>query len=95
MKYRVERDALGDVKVPSNAYYGSETMRAIGNFNISGIKIQSEFICSYSVIKSAAAVANYEIGKLDKERKDAIVAACDEVLRGSLSDQFFLDIFQA
>ena len=95
MKYRVERDALGDVKVPSNAYYGSETMRAIGNFNISGIKIQSEFICSYSIIKSAAAVANHEIGKLDKKRKDAIVAACDEVLRGSLSDQFFLDIFQA
>jgi fumarate hydratase class II len=95
MRYRAEKDAIGEVKVPSDAYYGSETVRSLENFNISGISIQSEFIRSYAIIKISAALANHSIGKLDNKRKDAIVAACDEILRGSLSDQFFLDIFQA
>lgn len=93
--YRKEKDVLGSVNVPKDAYYGSETQRAVNNFQISGMKIQSEFIKNYVILKRCAAVANMKIGKLDKKKYDAIIKACDYLLKGNLSDQFVVDVFQA
>ena len=93
--YRTERDVLGSVKVPSDAYYGSETARAVDNFRISGERMDLEFIRAYALLKKCAAKANMKIGKLDKEKGSLIVKACDAVIRGGLSDQFVVDVFQA
>ena len=95
MEYRTESDVLGKVRVPKAAYYGSETQRAVNNFQISGEMISWRLIESYIVIKKAAAIANVRIGKLDKKRGNAIVKACNYVLAGNLSDQFVVDVFQA
>ncbi len=95
MDYRLEIDTLGEVKVPSDAYYGAQTQRAVGNFPISGIHLQSEFVRAQAIIKYAAAGANMEAGALDKKIGDAIAKAADEVLSGRMADQFVVDIFQA
>jgi fumarate hydratase class II len=95
LRYRIESDALGKVRVPYDAYYGSETARAISNFNISGVKIYPEFIRSYAILKKAAALANFSEGRLSISRCRAIAKACDEICSGRLSDQFQVDIFQA
>lgn len=95
MKYRMEKDVLGRVRVPSDAYYGSETQRALDNFRISGLGMQHEFIGAYVVLKRCAAIANMKAGKLDSKKGRAIVRACDEILKGRLSDQFSVDVFQA
>lgn len=94
-KYRTEGDFLGKVKVPSAAYYGSETERARELFQISGLHVRKEFIRTYAIVKRSAALANMKVGKLDKKRGTAIVKACDEIISGKLMDQFDLDIFQA
>jgi fumarate hydratase, class II len=95
MAYRKESDVLGTVKVPGDAYYGSETERALENFQISGLRTQKDFIHAYVTLKKAAAMANRSIGKLDAKRADAIIRACDRILAGRYSDQFVLDVFQA
>jgi fumarate hydratase class II len=95
MQYRIESDVLGRVRVPKDAYYGSETQRVVDNFKISGEKISWKMIEAYIIIKKAAAISNMKIGKLDKKRGRAIIMACNEVLSGNLSDQFVTDIFQA
>lgn len=95
MEYRIESDVLGKVRVPKSAYYGSETQRAVNNFQISGEMINWRLIESYVMIKKAAAIANMRTGKLDKRRGTAIVRACNDVLVGNLSDQFVVDVFQA
>ncbi len=95
MGYRVERDALGEVKVPADVYYGSETQRAIENFPISGMHMQKSFIHTYALIKKACAAANMKLGKLDGEKGKAIIKACDEVSSGKLDSQFQVDAFQA
>lgn len=93
--YRTEKDVLGKVKVPSGAYYGSETARAVDNFRVSGMHLQEEFIMAYVMLKRCAAIANFNAMKLDKKRKDAIVKACDFILKGNMMDQFVVDVFQA
>src|SRR3989344_4414244 len=95
MDYRIEKDPLGEVKVPKDAYYGSWTQRAKENFQISGRRMPERFIKAYVVVKRSAALANMKIGKLDKKIGNAIVKACDELLSGKLMDQFVVDIFQA
>ena len=95
MQYRTESDVLGKVKVPKDAYYGSETQRVVGLFKISGERISWRLIDAYVTIKKAAAISNMRIGKLDKKRGNAIVSACNEVLSGKLADQFVTDVFQA
>jgi aspartate ammonia-lyase len=92
---RVEKDPLGEKTVPENAYYGIQTLRATENFPVSGIKAPALFIKAYVMVKKAAALANFEVGCLDDERKKAIVRACDEVLAGKLLDQFVVDVYQA
>ena len=93
--YRTEKDVLGSVRVPSEAYYGSETARAVDNFRISGERMDHEFIMAYALLKKCAAKANMEIGKMDQEKGSFIVKACNAVLGGDLSDQFVVDVFQA
>ncbi len=95
MKKRKEHDALGYVEVDNESYYGSETQRGLNMFNISGVKVSSELIHTYAVIKKSAAYANMHIGKLDKKRAAAIIKACDSVIKGELDKQFPLDVFQA
>ncbi len=95
MRYRKERDVLGTVKVPADAYYGSETERALENFQISGIAVSKDLIRAYATIKRSAALANLGAGKLDEKRAHAIVKACDQVIAGKFDDQFSMDVFQA
>jgi aspartate ammonia-lyase len=95
LKTRQEKDSLGQVKVPADAYYGAQTQRAIKNFNISGLKAHPVFVDSYAQIKKAAALTNAELGVLDKTIAGAIAKAANEILAGKLKEQFVVDIFQA
>jgi fumarate hydratase class II len=92
--YRIEKDSLGEVKVPSHAYWGAQTQRAIENFPISGVRFPAVFIRSLGYIKLACAKVNLEKGLLEKKVADAVIRASQEVIEGKLDDQFPLDIFQ-
>jgi fumarate hydratase class II len=92
--YRIEKDSLGEVKVPADALYGAQTQRAAENFPISGIRFPRLFIEAVGLIKQAAARANRALGLLDDAKTEAIVAATQPVIDGQLDDQFVLDIFQ-
>lgn len=94
IKRRLEKDSLGALHVPENAYYGVQTLRASQNFPISGLKAHPALVDAIIFIKKSAALTNYELGGLDKKRADAIIKACDEILRGKLRDQFIVDVFQ-
>jgi aspartate ammonia-lyase len=95
MKFRVERDPLGDVQVPADAYYGAQTQRAVDNFPISGLTAPPELVVSTVQIKKAAAEANASLGRLPADVAGAIVRAADEILAGKLRDQFVVDVYQA
>jgi aspartate ammonia-lyase len=95
MNWRLERDYLGEVKVPSDAYWGVQTQRAVENFPISGIRPRPEFIVATAIVKRAAAQANKEAGLLEGKKADAIMLAADEIIEGKLHDQFVVDVFQA
>ncbi len=95
MATRQEKDSLGVKDVPQEAYYGVQTLRAIENFPISGLKPHSLFVDATVLIKKAAARVNTELGLLDKEKSKAILQAADEVLTGKLRDQFVIDAYQA
>lgn len=92
---RIERDALGELELPDDVYYGIQTARAIMNFPVSGVTEPPELIEAYVQLKKAAALANVDLRVLDRERGTAIVRAADEVLSGRLRDQFPVDVFQA
>jgi fumarate hydratase, class II len=92
--FRIERDSMGEVKVPSEAYYGAQTQRAVENFPVSGIGFPRQFIRALATVKHAAASANEELGLLDPRLAGAIRQAADEVMEGKLDDQFVVDIFQ-
>ena len=93
---RSEHDLIGDRDVPASAYYGVHTLRAVENFPITGnsIAIYPDLIKALACIKEAAALANHQLGLLDKERADAIVKACEDVRSGMLDDQFIVDVIQ-
>jgi aspartate ammonia-lyase len=95
METRKEVDPLGERLIPKEAYYGIQTLRAIENFPVSGVKAPLHFIQAYVFIKKAAATANMQLGKLEKKKAKAIIEACDEVLAGKFIDQFMVDVFQA
>ena len=92
--FRIEKDSLGEVKVPSSALYGAQTQRAFENFPISGQRFGRRFIEALGLIKASAAAANAEMGHLDAAIAEAIVAAAKEVAEGRWDDQFVLDIYQ-
>ena len=95
MVYRVERDPLGKVRVPSKAYYGGQTARAVANFPISGLTAPPALVTATILIKKAAAEANRTLGRLPQVLARPIVRAADEILRGRLRDEFVVDVYQA
>jgi fumarate hydratase class II len=92
--YRIEKDSLGEVKVPADALYGAQTQRAIDNFPVSGIRFSRVFIRALGLIKAAAAEVNAELGLLDPSTAQAIQQAGLEIVDGKWDDHFPLDIFQ-
>jgi aspartate ammonia-lyase len=92
---RIEHDPLGDFSVPADAYYGIQTARAVENFPISGLRAPSDLVTATVLIKKAAAQANLALERLDARVADAILKAADEVLGGTLRDQFVVDVYQA
>jgi aspartate ammonia-lyase len=95
MKFRTERDPLGELSVPADAYYGVQTARAAENFPISGLRAPADLVTATILIKKAAADANASLGRLDPVLARAIVAAATEILNGALRDQFIVDVYQA
>ena len=95
ISYRTESDSMGDKQIPSNVYYGIQTLRAIENFPISGIKPLSTYVDACVLIKKATAIANGELGCIPQDISQAIVQAADEILAGKLRDQFVVDVYQA
>src|SRR4051812_44664579 len=93
--FRIERDPLGELKVPAGAYYGVQTARAIENFPISGLRAPADLVTATILVKKAAAETNATLGRLDAAVARAIVAAADEILAGGLRDQFVVDVYQA
>ena len=93
--FRRERDPLGDVDVPGDAYYGVQTQRAVENFPISGLRAPADLVAATILIKRAAAETNASLGRLDPKIAHAIVTAADEILAGALRDQFVVDVYQA
>ena len=91
----VERDPLGELRVPADAYYGVQTQRAVENFPISGLTAPPALVTATVLIKQACARANASLGRLDAPIADAIVEAADEILAGKLRDQFVVDVYQA
>lgn len=94
-QYRIEKDSLGEVKVPLEAYYGVQTIRALENFPISSIRPHPIFTRSMVYIKKAAAKVNNELGCLDNEKSEAIISAADRIIEGEFKDQFVVDVYQA
>ncbi|WP_101297932.1 class II fumarate hydratase [Halegenticoccus soli] len=92
--YRTERDSLGEMRVPADAYWGAQTQRAVENFPISGITFGRRFIRALGVVKKAAAQANRDLGLIDEDVAAVIVEAADEVIAGEHDDQFPVDVFQ-
>jgi aspartate ammonia-lyase len=95
-KFRVEKDLLGEKQVPAEAYWGVQTARALENFQISGIPISHypEFIEGFALVKMAAARANFDVGALPQDKKEAIERACQAVIDGKYRDQFQVDWYQ-
>lgn len=92
--YRIEKDSLGDVKIPADAYWSTTTQRALESFNISGVRHHAKFVDAYAMLKLAAARANRDAGALPAEKANAIIKACEDVLGGALREQFVVDVFQ-
>jgi aspartate ammonia-lyase len=95
MKRRTERDPLGEVSVPADAYYGAQTQRAVENFQISGLRAAPELVRATVLIKKSAAEANRSLGRLPADIAGAIIEAAAEVLSGRFVDQFVVDVYQA
>ncbi|MEL6496673.1 MAG: aspartate ammonia-lyase, partial [Cyanobacteria bacterium J06623_7] len=93
--YRTEKDSMGAKEIPSNVYYGIQTVRAVENFPISGIKPLATYVDACVLIKKATAIANGELGCIPQEISQAIVTAANEILDGQLRDQFVVDVYQA
>lgn len=94
-QFREEYDSLGKIMVPAEMYYGSQTQRAVDNFQISGTTLPRSFIKAQGIIKASAATANMELGKLTKEMASAIIQASEEVVEGRWDDHFVVDVYQA
>ena len=91
MSFRIDKDSLGDIPVPSDAYFGPFTARAMEQYKVTGRPAHISLIRAYVMIKRSAALANKELNALDTRKADAIVMACDEILSGKLIDQFKVD----
>lgn len=94
MEYRIERDSMGEMQVPADRYWAAQTQRSFQNFKIGGEIMPREITHAFGILKKAAAIANYNLGKMDDEKKDTICKACDEVIAGNLNDHFPLVVWQ-
>ena len=96
MDYRVERDSMGEMRVPADRYWGAQTQRSYQNFRIGGERMPPEIIHAFGLLKKAAAIANHRVqpGRMDARKLEAISAACDEVIAGALNDHFPLVVWQ-
>ena len=94
MEYRIEHDSMGEMKVPADCYWGAQTQRSFQNFRIGTEKMPAEIIRAFAVLKKAAAIANYRLGKLDEKRCGLIGRVCDEILEDKLSGEFPLAVWQ-
>jgi aspartate ammonia-lyase len=96
MAYRIEKDFLGEKQVPDDAYYGVQTVRGLENFHITGMPMSREpyFVKAFGYVKKAAAMANRDLGVLDRKIADAIIRACDRVIAGDMNEQFVTDFIQ-
>ncbi len=92
--FRIEKDSMGDVKVPARAYYGAQTQRAVENFPISGQPLPGRLIRALGLVKAAAAIANRDLGKLKAEIAEPIIQAAREVAAGKLGGEFPIDVYQ-
>jgi aspartate ammonia-lyase len=95
MKTRIEKDSMGKLEVPTDAYYGIQTQRTVNNFSISGWRTHPELILAMAHIKKAAALANISLKQIDQKKGKAILQATDEMLAGQFHDQIVVDVFQA
>jgi aspartate ammonia-lyase len=93
--FRTERDSMGEKQIPSDVYYGIQTLRAVENFAISGIQPLSTYVDACIYIKKATAITNSELGCIPEDIAQAIVKAADEILAGKLRNQFVVDVYQA
>ncbi len=94
MKYRIETDSMGEIKVPSDKYYGAQTARSLMNFKIGGEKFPREIIRALGILKKAAALTNKELSTLADDKAELIVKAADEVIEGKLDEHFPLVVWQ-
>lgn len=94
MEYRIERDSMGEMQVPADKYWAAQTQRSFQNFKIGGEKMPAEIIHAFGILKKGAAIVNYNLGKLDEEKKDAICKAADDVIDGKLMEHFPLVVWQ-
>ena len=95
-QYRKEKDLLGEKQIPTDAYYGVQTARALENFQVSGIKTNfyPDYVRAYAMVKLAAARANADVGRMSKEKLAMIEKACQAVIDGKYHDQFLADLYQ-
>lgn len=94
MDYRIERDSMGEMQVQADRYWAAQTQRSLQNFKIGGELMPREITYAFGILKKAAAIANFNLGKLDEEKLRVIEKACDEVISGKLNDHFPLVVWQ-
>jgi fumarate hydratase, class II len=94
MDYRIEKDTMGEIKVPNDKYWGAQTQRSLENFPIGDEKMPKEIIEGFAYLKNACAIVNNKLNRLDKIKTDAICAICDEIIEGKLANEFPLVVWQ-
>ena len=94
MTFRIEKDTMGEMKVPESSYYGAQTARSLQNFDIGEEKIPGELVAAFGVLKKAAAIVNQELGLLTEDKASLIVRVAEEVIEGKLDDHFPLKVWQ-
>ena len=94
MDFRMEKDTMGEIKVPNDKYWGAQTQRSFENFKIGTEKMPSEVIEGFAYLKKACALVNNKLGRLDEPKSKAIAQACDEILNGKLCGNFPLAVWQ-
>src|SRR5690606_30820687 len=94
MDYRIERDTIGEIKVAKDKFWGAQTQRSKENFPIGTEKMPLEIIEAFAILKRSVAIVNYELGKMEEEKKDAIIYAADKIIAGELYEHFPLVVWQ-
>src|SRR3954467_6216792 len=92
-QFRTEKDSMGEMQIPADAYYGAQTARAVENFPISDLRFSRRFIAAMGLIKWACAEVNHKLGVLNDHRRGLLQQAANEVIDGKLDSQFVVDIF--